>query len=166
MQRILTADSLFQEGNPSTGTKGTKVTADWLNDMQEEVCTLIEAAGIALDGAKQDQLLSALLQLAAGGVGGVKTITFADSPYNVTAADGVILADCSAGNVVVNFLSAAVASAKRITIKKIDASANAVKCTPQAAETVEGEGGSYDSVMPREFMSFAPNGASDWPRVG
>jgi cysteine synthase len=37
MDRINSADGLFHEGNPSTGVKGTKVTADWLNALQEEV---------------------------------------------------------------------------------------------------------------------------------
>jgi hypothetical protein len=37
MDRIDTTDGLFHEGNPSSGIKGTKVTADWLNAIQEEI---------------------------------------------------------------------------------------------------------------------------------
>ena len=37
MIRIDSPDGLFHEGNPSTGQKGTKVTADWLNALQEAV---------------------------------------------------------------------------------------------------------------------------------
>lgn len=35
MIRIVSVDGLFHEGNPSTGQKGTKVTSDWLNALQE-----------------------------------------------------------------------------------------------------------------------------------
>lgn len=37
MERIESPDGLFHEGNPAQGEKGTKVTAIWLNDLQEEV---------------------------------------------------------------------------------------------------------------------------------
>ncbi|TWJ11170.1 hypothetical protein [Geobacter argillaceus] len=37
MLRIDSADGLFHEGNPSTGVKGTKVTAVWLNAVQDIV---------------------------------------------------------------------------------------------------------------------------------
>lgn len=37
MIRIDSADGLFHDGNPSTGLKGTKVTAAWLNALQEVV---------------------------------------------------------------------------------------------------------------------------------
>lgn len=42
MDRINTVDGLFHEGNPATGEKGTKVTADWLNALQETVINLSE----------------------------------------------------------------------------------------------------------------------------
>jgi len=37
MIRIDTVDGLFREGNPATGVRGTKLTAVWLNALQEEV---------------------------------------------------------------------------------------------------------------------------------
>lgn len=40
MERIESPDGLFHEGNPATGEKGTKVTAIWLNSLQEEVIAL------------------------------------------------------------------------------------------------------------------------------
>jgi hypothetical protein len=59
MDRIDSSDGLFAEGNPAGGIKGTKVTAVWLNALQEEVIgkggniitavvetTLIEANGV------------------------------------------------------------------------------------------------------------------------
>ena len=166
MDRIESVDNLFHEGNPSTGTKGTKVTDSWLNGIQEEPATVIEAAGLALDGNDYTQLLKAILILASGGIGGNKVITNASSPYSVKVSDGILLVDCTDGPVVVQFLNASLAVAKRITVKKIDDTENAVQCTPQETQTVEGEAGSYDSVMPGEFMSFIPDGSAAWHRVG
>lgn len=37
MDRIDSPDGLFHEGNPAAGEKGTKVTAAWLNALQELV---------------------------------------------------------------------------------------------------------------------------------
>ena len=52
---------MFTEGNPGTGTPATVVGADWLNDVQEELCDLIEAAGITLVKGDTTQLLGGLL---------------------------------------------------------------------------------------------------------
>lgn len=59
MERIGSPDGLFHEGNPAVGEKGTKVTAVWLNELQELVLgsggdivtaaietTLTEASGV------------------------------------------------------------------------------------------------------------------------
>lgn len=35
MERIDSPDGLFHEGDPASGQKGTKVTAVWLNELQE-----------------------------------------------------------------------------------------------------------------------------------
>jgi hypothetical protein len=55
MQRPNTTDGLFHDGNPLTGTKGTPITADWLNALMG-VSTLFSgateppAAGLGADG--------------------------------------------------------------------------------------------------------------------
>ena len=50
----------FTPGNPGTGTPATVVTADFLNAIQEEICSVIEAAGEDLDKENPNQLLAAL----------------------------------------------------------------------------------------------------------
>jgi hypothetical protein len=50
----------FQDGNPGIGQAATQLNAALFNNVQEELCRVIEAAGIALDGAVYTQLLSAL----------------------------------------------------------------------------------------------------------
>ncbi|WP_199052954.1 pyocin knob domain-containing protein [Aquitalea sp. ASV15] len=60
MHKINTPDSLFHDGDPSTGALGTIVTAAWLNALQGELATVIEAAGIKLEADKSDQLKLAI----------------------------------------------------------------------------------------------------------
>lgn len=59
----------FTEGSPSGGVPATTVTADWLNDIQEELLSLLSAAGIAPVKGDQDQVLQALQQLFVGSAG-------------------------------------------------------------------------------------------------
>lgn len=51
---------LFENGNPATGIEGTRLMAEWLNSMQEEVCFVIEEAGLTLDTGDDTQLHEAL----------------------------------------------------------------------------------------------------------
>lgn len=53
----------FFGGNPAAGQKATIVTADWLNMVQEELCAVVEAAGLSLDRANAGQLLAALTKM-------------------------------------------------------------------------------------------------------
>lgn len=67
------SSNMFTDGNPSLGTPSTRIWAKWLNNLQEEICTVIAAAdspAIALDSAQNGQLLAAILDLIndAGGV--------------------------------------------------------------------------------------------------
>lgn len=56
MQRIDTDDGTFTDGDASTGTKGTRVTAAWLYALQEEVAQAIEMLGVELDSENNAQL--------------------------------------------------------------------------------------------------------------
>ncbi|MCW5666464.1 MAG: tail fiber protein [Piscinibacter sp.] len=68
MHRIDTSgaspDNRFQEGDPSTGALATVVGADWCNAIQEELCAVIAAAGIALSKPNNSQLLAAIQSIA------------------------------------------------------------------------------------------------------
>ncbi|WP_323936160.1 hypothetical protein [Aeromonas veronii] len=54
----------FTRGDPQTGTPATEVSADILDTMQEEICAVVEEAGISLDKENNSQLLSAIKKLA------------------------------------------------------------------------------------------------------
>lgn len=53
-------NNLFTEGDPQTATPATTVTDDWLNAYQEELCYVIEQAGITLNKADNTQLRQAI----------------------------------------------------------------------------------------------------------
>lgn len=55
-----TVDNKFTEGDPVGGTQATVVTDDWLNDVQEELITILTTAGITPAKGTQNQILSVL----------------------------------------------------------------------------------------------------------
>ncbi len=62
MQRISGADAVANRfnDNPAVQSPTTRVPAAWLNDVQENICEVIEDAGIALDPDEGSQLLAAI----------------------------------------------------------------------------------------------------------
>lgn len=57
----------FTEGNPTSGTPATVVTADWANLIQEEILNVLLAAGITPNKASRTQLSEAIALIATGG---------------------------------------------------------------------------------------------------
>ncbi|MFG6462247.1 tail fiber protein [Roseateles sp. DXS20W] len=55
----------FTEGDPGVGTPATVVTDDWLNAVQEEIASVVEATGVALAKPNNAQLLAAIRTLVA-----------------------------------------------------------------------------------------------------
>jgi len=53
----------FTEGNPQTGTSATIVNADWLNQVQEELMTILARGGITPSKTSNGQVLAALNKL-------------------------------------------------------------------------------------------------------
>jgi hypothetical protein len=51
-----TPDNKFTEGDPAVGTRATVVTDEWLNSVQEEIASAIEAEGLVLDKQNSSQL--------------------------------------------------------------------------------------------------------------
>ena len=53
----------FTRGNPQTGTPSTDLDDDYLDKLQEELCSVVEASGASLEKGRHDQLLTALRAL-------------------------------------------------------------------------------------------------------
>lgn len=56
----------FTRGNPQTGIPATDLDDDYFDMLQEELASVVEAAGITLDKTKHNQLLDAILRVGAG----------------------------------------------------------------------------------------------------
>lgn len=94
MKRISTStavDNKFVDGNKATGQKATKLNAEWFNQLQEEICKLLEAAGITVGAGDADnqlmQLFTSLFVLQAT----LKSATCKKSfegGYSTVAVDG------------------------------------------------------------------------------
>lgn len=57
----------FRSQNAAAGIPGTEVTANFLNDIQEEICAVIEKAGLVLNSENRQQLYEALQSYSAPG---------------------------------------------------------------------------------------------------
>ena len=60
----------FSGGDPATGRRATVVSADWLNDVQEEIIGVLNEADISPEAGRQNQLSEAVKKLAQGAVDG------------------------------------------------------------------------------------------------
>ena len=67
MRRITAANTapgnLFRDANPGTGQKATSFNAQWANDVQESIMTVIEARG-GVESAAYDALYRAMVDVA------------------------------------------------------------------------------------------------------
>ncbi len=65
----------FTRGNPQTGTPATDLDDDYFDMLQEEMASVVEAAGIIPDKTKHDQLLTAIAKLTNGRLLNIRTFT-------------------------------------------------------------------------------------------
>jgi hypothetical protein len=88
----------FSEGSASAGVPPTWLTAAWHNSVQRELVAVVEGAGIALDTARDDQVLSALQILVrqsssafAQDTGVANAYAVAFTPAITALTDGMVL---------------------------------------------------------------------------
>ena len=93
--------------------------------------------------------------------GAVATKVFADSPYTVTAADFTLLVNCTNGAVTITLPAASNNSGRIVTIKKTDATANAVTVARTGADTIDG---ATAQTIGTQYMAltFQSDGTSWW----
>ena len=78
-------------GNTADGAPApTRVDRDWANDVQEEICNVITAAGIALSVSTRNQLLAAIQSLIAAGTNAFLTDTGAANAYVLTPSPAIV----------------------------------------------------------------------------
>ncbi len=87
----------FRSQNAAAGIAGTEVTDKILNDIQEEICAVIENSGFELDPLNQQQLWEALQSIVAPGFANrsawlpVLSITTTAPPNGATLGDAYII---------------------------------------------------------------------------
>ncbi len=88
-------DNAFADGNPQIGQQGTIIDEQWLNDVQENICLLIEAAGIALVKGDGEQLKDAVMALDAALLAVAQAYTDAREAAEIVARDAAIAAEAA-----------------------------------------------------------------------
>jgi len=86
----------FTRGNPQTGTPATALDDDYFDSIQEELASVIEGAGVALDKSRRNQLLDAIKSLSTGRLTGVRVIT-SSGTYTPTPGTKNILVEVLGG---------------------------------------------------------------------
>lgn len=89
----------------------------------------------------------------------VKRLTSADSPYDATLNDGILIVDATSGPVTINLKPAREWEQKRLVIKKIDASGNSVTATPNGSEMIDGASTKATSTQWASFELVTQDGA-------
>ncbi|MFT0733821.1 phage tail protein [Ralstonia wenshanensis] len=105
MRRISTATKVvdkwgpgkpgFTDGNAVTGIPATDLEAQFFDSVQEELCGVVEAAGLTADGSSMAQVLAAIRVLSTGVVGSVRRgrMTIAAASASATyQADELVVA--------------------------------------------------------------------------
>jgi len=77
--------NLFTEGSPATATPSTTVTDDWLNDVQENICDVVEAAGIPLTKGNYTQLRQAITAMVTGAQ---KAVVINNATFEASVSNG------------------------------------------------------------------------------
>ena len=94
------------------------------------------------------------------GLTAITSIANADSPYSILDTNGTILCDCTAGAITVNLPAVSGEDAGRtFTIKKIDASGNAVTVDGNASEVIDGATTQTLSAQ-WDFITIKTNGSA------
>lgn len=89
-----TVDNKFTEGDPVGGIQATVVTDNWLNDVQEELISVLVAGGVAPVKGTQNQVLQAIRSLSAGAIGSARNV-------NMSVATASASATLTAGQIIV-----------------------------------------------------------------
>lgn len=84
-----TVDGKFTEGDPVGGIQATVVTDDWLNEMQEEVISVLTAASLTPAKGKQNQLAQAIAKIIQGQLGSTVTTAGTAAAYTLAPSPAI-----------------------------------------------------------------------------
>lgn len=87
----------FTGGNPQTGELPTALDADFFDSVQEEISSVIESSGVALDKSKKNQLVTAIKALVSSGRLLNKKIFSSSGIYSPTTGTKLIIVEAIGG---------------------------------------------------------------------
>lgn len=147
-----TVEGTFTEEVPEQGIPATDVSAAWLTAVQEEFCSVIEAAGIVLDKNSNSQLLEALQALTPSGV---PVTVVADT---LLSSHGKVLVNPAAGETIIITLPAydTVFAGKEFRVKNIGV--GTAQITAADGKTIDNE--ATIDLAPRDRALISKDGAN------
>lgn len=149
---------------PNAGV-GTYIDATWLNAVQEELLSVLTAAGVTpakLDGGGAlivNHLVHAVRRLAGA------NITAVNANHTLLADEaGVVFVDATSGNVTLTLPLANVAGGAPIhfRVRRLDASANTVSVVPAGSDTFSPGSPSSVPITALRTTCFTADGTSAW----
>jgi hypothetical protein len=146
-------------GNPSHSTDNECLVSDVLDIPNIPVATSVADSDDFLI-LRSSGMLSVSAEILAAYIVAenttTKEITFADSPYSVTALDDFINVDSSGGNVVINFIALGTAPVKPIYISQTDGAPNTTTATANGSELIDDDGSTLTISSDGEADVFVP----------
>lgn len=126
----------FRNGNLALGVAPTEFNAEWVNAVQEELMSVVEAGGLVPDGGDYSQMVKAIRRMS-----GAKVATVTAGATLLTADDaGLVFIDASGGDVTLTLpaANAVINLPIGFTFYRTDNSANAVTIQRSGADTIDG----------------------------
>lgn len=146
----------FTGGDPVSGTAATVPGYEWFNRVQEELVGIVEAAGLALDGGDNAQVLNALQRLF-----GSRVTTVSTSRALTISETGLVLVDAAAGDVVVSLPDLGALAGPAYRVMRVDTAASLVTIQ-SAAPVVAEDGNTLYLVGAGASRSVVAVGGSRW----
>lgn len=151
----------FSAGNPGGGVLATLLSNLWCDGVQQELISVIEAAGLVATGATLTQVRQAIKRMCGGNV---RTITAA-GPTVLTADDaGLVILDATANAVAVTLpaVNAVTGVPLLFEFVRVDTTGNAVTITRAGADTFVGGATSFSLTGQGDQRTIAGNATSTW----
>lgn len=158
-----------RDRNTAAGLPGTRLSADFLNDIQEELLALVEGTGQTANTADQQQLWQGVRRLAG------RQVRVVTANATLDADDGLVLIDATAGSIVITLPSAAALagtvagvakiSSQQLTLVRTDTSGNTVTLQRAGSDKL-GRGTAVNYLMTAtEVLRIASTGTDTWRLV-
>lgn len=151
----------FQGANPLLAQGATRVRADWLNMVQEELMGLVIYAQVTGSKTVYNQVLTALKRIFSGNLGA------ATATRALVLEDlGLLLVDASGGSITLTLPAANALGAghpMRYRLLRVDTSANAVFIVRSGSDTIDGVSAAIGLINRLEIES---DGISAWRTGG